>query len=100
MFAQGAVTVSQTASAPVLPLGAVFEEAGQSYVFVIEAGHLARRAVQLGFRDDASGQAEVSSGLAVGAVVVRVRMTGLKAGSAAVLLAAPKAAAQTSSQPT
>jgi len=100
MFAQGAVTVSQTASAPVLPLGAVFEEAGQSYVFVIEAGQLARRAVQLGFRDEASGLAEVSSGLAVGAVVVRVRMTGLKAGSAAVLLAAPKAAAQTSSQPT
>jgi len=89
MFAQGAVTVSQSTSAPVVPQSAVFEEAGQSYVFVIEAGKLAKQAVRLGFRDEASGLAEVSSGLAVGATVVRIRMTGLKAGSPVVLLAAP-----------
>jgi membrane fusion protein (multidrug efflux system) len=91
MFAQGAVTVSQTASAPVVPLTAVFEEAGQSYVFAIDAGKLAKQAVRLGFRDETSGLAEVSSGLAAGATVVRVRMTGLKAGTSVVLLATPAA---------
>jgi len=91
MFAQGTVTVSQTASAPVVPLTAVFEEAGQSYVFAIDAGKLAKQAVRLGFRDETSGLAEVSSGLAAGATVVRVRMTGLKAGTSVVLLATPAA---------
>lgn len=91
MFAQGAVTVSQTASAPVVPLTAVFEEAGQSYVFAIEAGKLTKPAVRLGFRDETSGLAQVSSGLAAGATVVRVRMTGLKVGNPVVLLAAAAA---------
>ena len=85
MFAEGAVTVSQSASAPVLPLTAVFEEAGQSYVFVIQNGQLVKQAVRLGFRDDANGLAEVSSGLSAGATLVKVRMTGLKAGTPVVL---------------
>lgn len=81
MFAQGVVTVAESASAPVIPLGAVFEEAGQTYVFAIEAGKLVKPAVRLGFRDEASDQVEVQSGLAVGAIVVKVRMTGLKVGA-------------------
>lgn len=89
MFAQGAVTVSQSASAPVVPLTAVFEEAGQTYVFAIESGKLVKQAVRLGFRDEPSGLAEVSRGLALGATVVRIRMNGLKAGSPVALLATP-----------
>ncbi|MBP9149787.1 MAG: efflux RND transporter periplasmic adaptor subunit [Rhodoferax sp.] len=91
MFAQGAVTVSQSASAPVVPLSAVFEEAGQSYVFAIQDGKLAKQAVRLGFRDESGGLAEVSSGLAVGATVVRIRMAGLKVGTLVVMPAAPVA---------
>ncbi len=89
MFAQGAVLVAQSASVPVLPLSAVFEEAGQAYVFAVEAGKLTKPAVALGFRDEASGLAEVRSGVANGAAVVRVRMTGLKPGAPAVLLPKP-----------
>jgi RND family efflux transporter MFP subunit len=85
MFAQGAVTLSQSAAAPVIPAGAVFEEAGQSYVFTIEDGKLAKRAVRLGLKDEASGLVEAASGLTAGTPVVRIRMNGLKVGSPAIL---------------
>jgi membrane fusion protein (multidrug efflux system) len=91
MFAQGAVTVSQSVSAPVVPLTAVFDEAGQSYVFAIEGGKLVKPAVKLGFRDEASGLVEVTNGLAAGATVVRIRMTGLKPGTPVLLSAAAAA---------
>lgn len=85
MFAQGLVTVSQSNPMPVIPASAVFEEAGQSYVFAIEAGKLVKHALKLGLKDEASGLAEVSSGLTAGLPVVRIRMNGLKAGAPAVL---------------
>jgi hypothetical protein len=66
----------------------VFEESGQSYVFAIVDGKLAKPAVQLGFRDEAGGLVEVTGGLATGTTVVRVRMTGLKPGTPVLLLEA------------
>lgn len=89
MFAQGSITVSQSKAVPVVPGSAVFEEAGQSYVFTVEAGKLATHAVAVGARDDASGMAEILSGLGQGADVVRVRMGGLKVGAPAVVRASP-----------
>ncbi len=91
MFAQGAVSLAQSSPMPVVPISAVFEEAAQSYVFTIEDGKLAKRALRLGLRDEALGLVEVSSGLAAGATVVRIRMKGLKVGAPAVVrkLSAP-----------
>jgi RND family efflux transporter MFP subunit len=89
MFAQGTVTLAQSAALPVIPFSAVFEEAGQSYVYTVEDNKLAKRAVRLGLKDEASGLVEVTQGVSAGVAVVRIRMVGLKAGAPAVLRAAP-----------
>lgn len=88
MFAAGAVTLSQSAAVPVVPMAALFEEAGQSYVFTIESGKLAKHAVATGQKNEALGLAEIKSGLESGATVVRVRMAGLKVGTPATVLSA------------
>jgi multidrug efflux pump subunit AcrA (membrane-fusion protein) len=92
MFAQGLVTVSQSKATPVIPLSAVFEEAGQTYVFTVEGGKLAKHALKLGLKDEASGLVEVAQGLDAGIAVVRIRMNGLKVGGPAVLRDATTAA--------
>lgn len=93
MFAQGQITLSQSAPVPVVPNTALFEEAGQSYVFTVEGGKLAKHAVKLGARDDVSGLTEVRSGLSPGADVVRVRMGSLKAGAPALVRTSAAASA-------
>ncbi len=85
MFAQGVVTVSQFSAVPVLPMSAVFEEAGQTYAFSVEGGKLAKRALKLGLKDESKGLVEVVEGLTEGIPVVRIRMNGLKSGTPAVL---------------
>ncbi len=101
MFAQGRITLSQSKPVAVVPATALFEEAGQSYVFTVEDGKLAKKAVGLGARDEVSGLVEVTSGLAQGAVVVRVRMGSLKVGAPAVVRnsAAPAAAPASAAKP-
>jgi membrane fusion protein (multidrug efflux system) len=93
MFAKGQIVLDKTALSAVIPTGAVREEAGQSYVFTIENGKIARRAVKLGMAEPQQGLIEVLHGLEVGIPVVSVRAAGLKAGLPAVLkpAAAPKA---------
>ena len=93
MFAQGQITLSRSTPVPVVPSTALFEEAGQTYVFTVEEGKLAKHAVKVGERDDASGLAEVSSGLREGADVVRVRMGSLKVGAPAVVRSSAAASA-------
>lgn len=91
MFAEGSVTLAHASKVPAMPLAAVFEEAGQSYAYTVEGGKLVKRAVTLGQRDEATGMVALSSGIAEGVPVVRIRMTGLKAGAPAVLrVAKPK----------
>ncbi len=85
MFGQGQITLSQSKPVPVVPATAVFEEAGQSYVFTVEDGKLAKKAVAMGARDEVNGLVEVNSGLTQGADVVRVRMGSLKVGAPAVV---------------
>lgn len=92
MFAEGQVTLNETRSVQVVPISAVREEAGQSYVFTIEDGKIGRRAVALGFRDEATGVVETRSGLQEGMTVVRVAMSGLKVGTPALIKPAAKAA--------
>ncbi len=85
MFAEGVVMLAQAAVSPVIPYSAVFEEAGQSYVFTIESGKLAKHAVTVGQKDEVSGLVAVKSGLTEGIPVVRIRMVGLKAGAPAIV---------------
>lgn len=85
MFAQGALVLAQGPSLPVVPGSAIIEEAGQGYVFVIKDGKIDKRAVKRGMSDAATGQVALESGVATGETVVRIRMNGLKAGSAAAI---------------
>lgn len=85
MFAKGLLVLGKTQPSAVVPIAAVQEEAGQSYVFTIEGGKLAKRAVSLGLREAQGGLVEVKSGLEKGVQVVSTRMAGLKPGTPAVV---------------
>ena len=77
----------------VLPLAAVGSTSGQSFVWLIDKGLLARRAVTLGRRDEAGGRAEVLSGVDAQATVLAARFDNLREGAPARVLAAGTAAA-------
>jgi RND family efflux transporter MFP subunit len=83
MFAKGQLILDKSPPAAVVPATAVREEAGQSYVFTIEDGKIARRPVTVGLREE--GLVEVKSGLGKGVPVVRARINDHKPGAPAVL---------------
>jgi membrane fusion protein, multidrug efflux system len=85
MFAKGLLILDKTQSSAVVPIGAVREEGGQNYVFVLEGGKLAKRAVTLGLRESQAGLVEVKTGLEKGVQVISARMDGLKSGASAVV---------------
>lgn len=83
MFAKGQLILDKAPAAAVIPAGALREEAGQAFVYTIEDGKVARRAVTIGMREE--GLVEVRSGLEKGIPVVRARITDLKPGAPAIL---------------
>jgi len=66
-------------------LAAIRTEAGQTYVWSVEAGRLARRSVTLGRRDEAAALVELKSTLPADAQVLAARFDNLKEGGPAVL---------------
>lgn len=91
MFAKGEIVVDKSAPATVVPATAVREEAGQTYVYVVEGGKVSKRAVKVGSTRPQDGLVEISNGLQQGVQVVSTRITGLKDGTPAVIKA-PKPA--------
>ena len=87
MFAKGEVQVDRSAPSTVIPSNAVRDEAGQTFVYTIENGKIARRAVKLGLAEAQGGLVEVTQGLEEGLAVVSIRATGLKVGSPATVKA-------------
>ena len=85
MFAKGQIVLDKTEAATVIPATAVREEAGQAYVFTIEGGRIAKRAVKLGAGEAQNGLVQVKSGLEQGLNVVSARVSGLKHGQPAVM---------------
>lgn len=85
MFAKGRIVLDRTEASTVVPATAVREEAGSHFVFTLEGGKIARRAVTLGFTEPQQGMVEVSSGLEKGLTVVSAAVSGLKPGAPAVL---------------
>lgn len=85
MFAKASLVLDRSVPAPVVPMTALREEAGQAFVFTVEQGKIVRRPVTLGLREELAGLVEVRSGLEKGMAVVNSRALGLKAGSPAVL---------------
>ena len=85
MFAKGRIVLDRTVPTAVIPASALRDEAGQIYVFTIEGGKIAKRPVKIGFTEPQEGVVEVKSGLEKGLNVVSARVSGLKAGEAAVM---------------
>ena len=96
MFAKGQIVLDKTTQAAVVPASAIREEAGQTYVFIVEGGKIARRAVKVGYTEPQEGMVEVQSGLEKGLAVVSARVTGLKAGTPAVMKPVAPAPARSS----
>jgi len=87
MFATGRIRLAEGAAVPTLPLAAIRTEAGQTYVWSVEGGRLARRSVALGRRDEAAALVELNSTLPADAQVLAARFDNLKEGGPAVLRA-------------
>ena len=83
MFANGTLAVADKAPVNALPLAAVFDESGQSYVYTIRDGKLERRSVKTGTRNAEQGLVEVREGLAAGERAVAIKAEGMKAGAEA-----------------
>jgi RND family efflux transporter MFP subunit len=87
MFATGRVALAASEPIATLPIGAVRTEAGQSYVWTIEGGKLARRIVVLGRRDETAGRVEIRTPLPATAPVLASRFDNLKDGAPALVKA-------------
>ncbi|TMG83791.1 MAG: efflux RND transporter periplasmic adaptor subunit [Betaproteobacteria bacterium] len=94
MFGTGQVILAAGAPVPTLPAVAIRTEAGQTFVWTIENGKLARRIVTVGRRDDSAGRVEIKNALSPGVPVLAAPFDNLKAGAPALVRAAtsPKAA--------
>ena len=87
MFATGRIALAQSAPALTLPVAAVRSEAGQSYVWTIDNGKLARRIVITGRRDETNGRVEIKTTLARETPVLAARFDNLKDGAPALVKA-------------
>jgi len=88
MFATGRIALAAGAPVPTLPATAVRTEAGQSYVWTIQDGKLAKRMVLIGRRDDDGGRVEVKTALPANAPVLAAKFDNLKEGAPALVRAA------------
>jgi RND family efflux transporter MFP subunit len=88
MFATGRIALAASAPALTLPLAAVRSEAGQSYVWTIAGGKLARRVVITGRRDETNGRVEIRTALPAEVPVLAARFDNLKDGAPALVKAA------------
>lgn len=86
MFANGTLATAMGARVDVIPLAAVNEEGGQTFVHVVRNGKVERRSVVLGERSVERGLVVVREGIERGVPVIAVKAQGLKAGSAAVVV--------------
>jgi multidrug efflux pump subunit AcrA (membrane-fusion protein) len=89
MFAKVALLTMPESEAQSLPMSAVRNEAGQSYVWVIADGKLARRNVAIGRRDERAQLVEVTSGLGADDIVLATKFDNLKDGLAAKVVEVP-----------
>lgn len=85
-YAMARVVLADERPRMVLPAVAVGSNAGQSHVWTIENGLLARRVVTTGRADDATGRVEIVSGLATGAQVLGARFDNLREGAKALIV--------------
>ena len=87
MFATGRIALAASSPAATLPMTAVRSEAGQSYVWTIDKGKLARRIVITGRRDETNSRVEIKTLLPTETPVLAARFDNLKDGAPALVKA-------------
>jgi RND family efflux transporter MFP subunit len=87
MFATGRVAIAAQAPTPTLPVSAIRTEAGQAYVWTIDAGKLVRKNVVLGRRDDDAGRVELKTALPKDLPILASKFDNLKEGAPALVKA-------------
>lgn len=87
-YALARVLLNDGPESLVLPVAAVQSAGGESHVWVIAEGKLARRGIVTGRRDAALGRVEVLSGLDEKALVLAARFDNLREGALAKVLPA------------
>lgn len=83
MFASGDVLLAATPPVPTLPVGALRQESGESYAWIVVDGKLNRRSVRVGQLDLASGRVEIQQGIPENAWVLVGKFDLLRDGQAA-----------------
>lgn len=85
MFAKGTITLEKSVAVPVVPIGALREEKGQTVVHQVLDGKIVAQPVMVGVRNEDENVAEIKSGVAEGAVVIAVKLDAIKPGARASL---------------
>ena len=97
MFAKVRLQVGGQAPVPALPVAAVQDDRGQSYVWIVADGKLARRNVVTGARDERAQRIEITSGLSGTEQVIGTKFDNLREGMLAnIVTAEPKVAVRAS----
>jgi membrane fusion protein, multidrug efflux system len=100
MYALAKAVVADDTQRVTVPEAALFNTAGQDFVWTVEKGALVRRAVTLGVRDGANGRVEVTRGVDSSAAVVAMRFENLREGQKVTLAASGAAPAASGIAPT
>ena len=87
MFATGRIALAAGGPVPTLPATAVRTEAGQTYVWTISDGKLAKKMVLVGRRDDDAGRVELKTALPANMKVLAAKFDNLKEGAPALVRA-------------
>ncbi len=98
-YAMARVNLPDGSQRLTLPANAVGTTSGQDHVWLIENGQLARRAVQLGKRDDSTGKVEVLQGVSTTSQVLGARFDNLREGAPARVVVTTAAASAAASAP-
>ncbi len=82
MFAKGNLTLSRSDSVVAVPIAALREERGDTVVYAIKDGRLARLPIKTGARNEDEAWAEVTQGLEAGVRVIKTNLGALVPGIA------------------
>lgn len=99
-YAVARATLADEGERLTLPATALASQGGQDYVWLIENGTLARRAVTVGRRDGRQGRVELLAGVPAGSQVLAARFENLREGSKATVVATRSAAVASASAST
>jgi RND family efflux transporter MFP subunit len=80
MFAKGVVTTEKTAAHPLLPLLGVHQDHGRDLVYSVDSGKVVAQPVKLGLKNEDDGLVEALEGITPGAMVLSVKLDGVKPG--------------------